>query len=196
MSDKKSGRSKLGQKLDKYEQAEKDSAEKEGILNSFRLTPVEDALTKGEKIIKVGRVHWGIFVPVICYLTIAFLVGTFFHPFVGSFIVLLSMVPLVSKGILYLTTALVLTNKRVFIKFGYFNKDLIQIRISRLESAHLERPFLGQILGYATVVVLGTGAGSIPVNYIGNGRSFVRALEDITLAGEDLPEAPSDDDQQ
>ena len=185
MSDRKSEGRKAKPKLDKYEQAEAKSRDKGGVINSFRLTPVEDALVKGETIIKVGRIHWGIFLPVIIYLTIATLVAVFFHPFVGFFIFLMTLVPLVSRTILFYTTALVLTNKRVFIKFGYFNKDLVQIRISRLESAHLERPFVGQILGYSTVVVLGTGAGSIPVGYIANGRNFVRELENITLAGED-----------
>lgn len=185
MVDKKSDKIKSKAKVDKYDKAEAKSNNKETIASSFRLTPVEDALTRGEKIIKVGRIHWGIFVPTLGYLTIAFLVGLFFHPWVGSFIVLLTMVPLISSTILYFTTALVLTNKRVFIKFGYFNKDLIQIRISRLESAHLERPFVGQLLGYSTVVVLGTGSGRIPVDYIANGRSFVKELEDITLANED-----------
>lgn len=165
----------------KYDTARKS---KNGLLERLRLDPVKDVLTPGERVIHEGRIHWGIFLPVIGCLVIALIIGIVLHWFVGAVVVLMTLVPLTSKTIRFYTTLLVLTNKRVFVKFGYFNKDLIQIRISRLESANIERPFIGQLLGYSTVSVLGTGAGRIPVDYIANGREFVRALEKITLAHE------------
>lgn len=161
--------------------------------------PESDMLVKGEDVIHAGRVHWGIFVVPGIYVVAGLLVGAFFHWLIGGIILFMSIYPVANTVILYITTRLVLTNKRVYARYGFFEKDHMQIRIERIESAHLEQPLLGQILGYSTVVVRGTGTGSIPVPYIANGKRFVRKLEEFTLGdkeSDETEESRKSDDEQ
>ena len=142
---------------------------------------IENLLVSGEEIIHEGFIHWGIFLSSALYAFIGVLLMIVWNIPVGVLVLLMTSVPLINAIILYTTTRLVLTNKRVFTKFGFFNRDVIQIRHDKVESAHLERPFLGQFLGYSTVVIRGVGTGSIPVPFISNGSGFVRAVEEYTM---------------
>lgn len=154
-----------------------------------------DLLVKGEELIHSCRVHWGIFVVPGIYVTFGILAGVFFHWLIGGIILFMSIYPVVNAVILYITTRLVLTNKRVYARYGFFEKDHMQIRIERIESSHLEQPLLGQILGYSTVVVRGTGTGSIPIPYIANGKRFVRKLEEFTLGDKETGEREQADNE-
>lgn len=140
-------------------------------------------LVEGEEIIHVARVHPGIFLRPGVLLAVAAVAGIFFHWLVGMMIALTALQPAADALIRYKTTKLVLTNKRVLARYGFFNKDNIQLRLERIESAHLEEPFLGQILGYSTVIISGTGTGRIPITFIADGMAFVKKLEKFTLTG-------------
>ena len=54
-------------------------------------------------------------------------------------------------------TAFVLTNRRLTMSTGLFNKRSMEIVLSKIESLIVEQPFLGRMLGYGTVIVRGTG---------------------------------------
>ncbi len=139
---------------------------------------------EGEEIVHAARVHWAVFLYPGVLVVIAALVGVFFHWLVGAVIALMSLYPVINAVIIFFTTRLVLTNKRVLARYGFFNKDNIQLKLSRIESAHMEEPFIGQILGYGTVMINGTGTGTIPIGMIADAGAFVKKLEKITLAGE------------
>lgn len=146
-----------------------------------RIGSVQEQLVEGEEIIHVSYVHPGVFIYPGSIMTIAMLVGIFFHWLVGTVIFLMALYPSIDALIRYLTTKLVLTNKRVLARYGFFSKDNIHLKLSRVESAYREEPFVGQILGYSTVVINGTGTGTIPITFIADGGAFVKALESQTL---------------
>lgn len=143
-------------------------------------------LVEGEEILHVAYVHPAIFLHPALIMIVALMVGILFHWLVGSVIAMIGLYPLITATIRYFTTRLVLTNRRVLARYGFFNKDNIQIKLSRVESAHLEEPLLGQILGYSTVMIKGIGAGAIPITFIAAGEDYVKELEKITL-GNDTP---------
>lgn len=143
---------------------------------------VQQALVEGEHILFQGVMHYAIFLFPAIYLFAGLLVFVFFHWIVGTFIWVLAAYPVLNAYILYKTAKLILTDKRIFARYGFFERDLMQFRHDRIESIHLERPFIGQLLGYATVVIRGTGSGVIPIPFIQNGSSFVRQYEEYTLA--------------
>jgi len=147
---------------------------------------LEEQLVEGEEILHVAYLHLAIFLYPGVLVTIAVLVGVFFHWLVGGMIMLLSLYPLIDALIRFKTTKLVLTNKRVLARYGFFSKDNIQIKLSRVESAHVEEPLLGQILGYATVMIKGIGAGSIPITFIAKAGDYIKKLEEVTLSRESL----------
>ena len=143
---------------------------------------IDSMLVDGEEILRDAKVHWGIFVPPIFYTLIGLLLFVLWNKPAGIMVWLMTSVPLFNAIVLYYTIRLVLTNKRVFTKAGFFSRDFIKIKHSRIESSYLERPFLGQVFGYSTVIISGTGTGTIPVRYVDNGSTFLRILEEFTLA--------------
>ncbi len=141
-------------------------------------TKIKNLLTEGEEVLVDARIHSIIFGPSIVYLTVALLVGLFFHWLVGLTIVFLSIYPLYNAYIHYKMTHLVLTNKKVLSREGFLSRDWIKMPFERIENSYLEEPIIGRHFGYSTVVVSGVGSGSIAVPYVRNGDIFVRELEE------------------
>ena len=167
----------------------------EGSLQASKPSVVDDQLVEGEKKLHVCKVHGGIFITPATYHFIALLLLVIFPRMwpVSFLIIFMALYPTIIALIRYKTTYLVLTNKRVFARYGFFNRDNIQVRIDKIESAFLERPLIGQMLGYGTVVIRGTGTGAIPIPFIDNGQAFVRKLEKFTLeTDEDKNESEED----
>ena len=73
---------------------------------------------------------------------------------------------------------LVLTDKRVFLRYGILRVDTIQIRHSRIESVETEKTIMGQILGYAAVVIYGTGSRRTAIPFIADALEFRNELDE------------------
>jgi uncharacterized membrane protein YdbT with pleckstrin-like domain len=143
---------------------------------------IKNDLIDGERIIRMARVHWAIFLFPAITATIALAVGLLLSWVISiTIFIAIVLVPLVRSTILYLTTQLVVTNKRILSRYGFFSRDLIQIRMDRLETAYLEEPFLGQIFGYSTVVLSGTGSGGLSLPFITKGDVLVKSLQTFIL---------------
>jgi uncharacterized membrane protein YdbT with pleckstrin-like domain len=142
---------------------------------------IRKQLVEGEHIIHASYLHPAIFLHTGLVLFLALLVTIFFSWIPAVFICLLALPHAVAVLIRFKTLRLVATNKRVLARFGYFNKDQVQFKLDRIESAYLEEPLLGQYLGYSTVIVKGTGSGSLVVTYVADGGVFIKKLEELTL---------------
>ena len=79
---------------------------------------------------------------------------------------------------------LVLTNKRVLVRYGLLQMEVVDIRFNKIESVELERMPTGMMMGYATIVIMGTGNRYISIPYVANGRRIRRAYNEMVL-GED-----------
>jgi uncharacterized membrane protein YdbT with pleckstrin-like domain len=146
-----------------------------------KLKKIKEMLTGGEEIIHTSYVHWAVFLNAIFLGIIAVILGVLIHPLMSGVIAVIAFYPALDALIRFKTTRLVVTNKRVIAKYGFFSKDSVQIKLTRIESAHREEPFIGQFLGYSTVIVQGTGTGAIPIRFVKDGREFVKNLETLTL---------------
>lgn len=147
-----------------------------------KIKQVKRNLLDDEAIIYACQMHWAIFIYPVILVIIASLLWIYFSPIVGGAMFLISIYPVVNAAILYATTEYAVTNKRVVAYYGLFTTDLMQIGHQRMESAHVEQSFLGQILGYYTVTVSGTGAGDISIPFLDDGNVFKRMLDKILYA--------------
>jgi uncharacterized membrane protein YdbT with pleckstrin-like domain len=81
----------------------------------------------------------------------------------------------------YLTNELALTNKRVVAKTGLLSLRTIEIALEKIESLRVEQSIFGRILGYGTVMVVGTGGSRELIPDIPNPiifrTNFAAALE-------------------
>lgn len=143
-------------------------------------TGIASLLREDEKIIRVATIHWGIYWKAFAFglLTLYMLLSPFFFH-LGIFFSLIVVV-MFSLATLYKHfLLLILTDKRVFLRHGILRVDTIQIRHSRIESVETERTIMGQLLGYAAVVIYGTGSRRTAIPFIADALAFRNELDEM-----------------
>ncbi len=120
---------------------------------------VEDNLMPGEEVRHRTRLHWTIFVSPKALLT-------------------LFVAPLVARA----TSEFAVTNRRVVIKVGLVSRKTVELNLEKVESSGVEQTILGRILGYGTIVVVGTGGTKEPFLRIADPMGFRRAVNEATEA--------------
>jgi len=137
----------------------------------------KNLLTDNEEVVLNARIHWFVLVFPAILLFLAFIIGGAFHWLVGVMILVVAIYPAYNAVIHYWMTHLFITNKKVMYRNGFLSRDWVQLRLTRIENAHLEEPIVGRMLGYSTVMVSGTGAGKISVPYVEGGDQYTKLLE-------------------
>ncbi len=161
---------------------------KKNSSRSFQDKEIDRMLVTGEEVILRAKLHNAIYWKSVAVLLLAFFIFTIAAP-LG---IMLLIVGLVMLSVAILTQhflLLAVTNKRILARYGLLQMDVVDIRLSKIESIDLERMLPGHIFGYANVVVMGTGARMIRVPYIGNAESFRRYYNEMVLAEEGNEEA-------
>lgn len=163
------------------------------FINRATAEGIKALLHDDEHIIRVATIHPGIY-----WKTCAMGVLTFIliiYPFTFNLGVFAALVTLVmfSLATLYKHFLLLaLTNKRVFLRHGIIRVDTIQIRHSRIESVETERTIMGQILGYASVVIFGTGSRNTAIPFIADALAFRNELDECLNLYEDKTTGSAD----
>jgi membrane protein YdbS with pleckstrin-like domain len=110
---------------------------------------VDSVLISGERVLHRGRVslwpHAG-----------KLILGILLLPLFG-----LGLVLLVWVYIIYKTTEIAITNKRIIAKSGFVSRNTIEINLPKIESLQVEQGVLGRMLDYGTVIVAGAGTPSL-----------------------------------
>jgi len=68
--------------------------------------------------------------------------------------------------IVYSTTELAVTNKRVIAKTGLIERRTIEMFLERIESIQVDQSVLGRLFNFGSVVISGTGVHSAPFKSI------------------------------
>jgi len=82
----------------------------------------------------------------------------------------------------FLMTQYVLTNKRLNFRIGLLLRFSGELRLEDVEAVFLIKPLLGQLLGYATVVVTGRGGTPFPLRFMPRADSFHAQLREAIEA--------------
>lgn len=144
---------------------------------------VESALVEGEKVVETAEIHIGIYWQSAAVFLLAILVW-FVASELGVFLAVVSILMFAYNTLKKEILLLVLTNKRIFVRYGILQVDLVDINFSKIESIELERMPTGFIMGYANVVIMGTGQRYITIPYVANGPAIRQAYNQLTLARE------------
>jgi len=70
------------------------------------------------------------------------------------------------RFLIYSTTELVITSKRVIAKSGIIRRNVIDVSNSKIEGVTYHQGIIGRIFGYGSVLVRGTGVGQVPIPFI------------------------------
>jgi uncharacterized membrane protein YdbT with pleckstrin-like domain len=69
-------------------------------------------------------------------------------------------------------TEMAVTNRRVVIKTGLASRKTIEMLLNKVESIEVSETTAGRMLGYGTVVVIGTGGTSEPFHTVAHPLQF------------------------
>lgn len=169
---------------------------------------VETVLLKGEELEYAGQLHWIIFVPGLCSalfgtffcllspqgLNSSFMLG-FMEEMAGYFrwtgvLMVIGGVSMLGHSYLRLiSTELAITNRRVIAKTGFISRNTFEIMLNRIEGANIEQTVWGQILGFGSIFVHGTGGGITPIDFVSDPINFKKQL--MTWVERNQPSAPA-----
>ncbi len=144
---------------------------------------IEDSLMKGEQVVCRGHIHAGIYWQAVAVFGLALLMGLVAVQ-LGMLLALSAILMFAYATLKKEILLLVLTNQRVFVRYGILQVDVVDIRFSKIESLELERMVPGYLMGYANVVIMGTGQRYITIPYVGNAGEFRQAYNRLTLERE------------
>jgi uncharacterized membrane protein YdbT with pleckstrin-like domain len=140
---------------------------------------IDHNLTAGETVIYETRLHWIVmlrpivtgFVLALCALGLFYYAETdtkiesnTLHILVGAGVVLLlAGIASVLIGIARRNaTEMAVTNRRVVIKVGLMARRTVEMMLNKVESIEVKESAFGRMLGYGTIVVIGTGGTPEP----------------------------------
>jgi uncharacterized membrane protein YdbT with pleckstrin-like domain len=150
---------------------------------------VDRNLTSGETVIYKTRLHWIVMLhhilmavvaaagaAVLLYFAIAQdnLSQDSVHTFeiVAGVLLLAAVITLVVGAIQRNSTEMAVTNHRVIIKVGLVGRRTVELLLSIVESIEIKETGLGRMLGYGTIVVIGTGGTPEPFYRVAHPLEF------------------------
>lgn len=120
----------------------------------------KSVLSDHETIRFVQRPHWLAYVPAIFWLLI---------PILGWYLALKIIIRLIS-------TEIVITNKRLLVKYGLIARRTEELSASKIEEINLNQSIIGRLFGYGHVRIEGSGAGVIHLHMIDSPANFIKEL--------------------
>ena len=92
----------------------------------------------------------------------------------------LGLILLVWVFVIYKTTEIAITNKRVIAKFGFVRRRTVEINLQKIESIQVDQNVLGRLLSYGTINVAGAGTPNLTVPGIADPLQFRKRFMEAT----------------
>jgi uncharacterized membrane protein YdbT with pleckstrin-like domain len=151
---------------------------------------IDANLVPGEKVIYQTRLHWIVMLGHLLFaglvLALPGLLLLYYARTVGQAeaknlrlleggagVLLVSAVVVVVAGLVRRNaTEMAVTTRRVVIKTGLAARKTVEMLLNKVESIEVSETTLGRMLGYGTIVVIGTGGTSEPFEKIAHPLEF------------------------
>ena len=151
---------------------------------------VEDNLMPGEEVTYRAHLHWVIYVRavIIALVGAALVVVGFTQPsfgplaVLGAAVLLFALIVWFAQWVKARTSEFAVTNKRVIIKVGLVRRDTLELLLSKVESIGVDQTVTGRLVGYGTIVVVGTGGTREPFRDIARPLDFRKQVQARALA--------------
>lgn len=171
--------------MSKSEQKDQEQMKRKKAVAANSLRPkkvaVEELFVEGEDVVITAKIHDAIYWKSVAVFIISLLVAVFLVIEIGALLAFVSVLMFVHALFKKEILQLVVTNKRIFVRYGILQVDVVDIRFDKIESVELERMLPGFIFGYSNVVIMGTGNRYIVIPYVRNALNIRRAYNKITL---------------
>src|SRR5438552_1262881 len=151
---------------------------------------VEDNLMPGEEVTYRAHLHWVIYLRAILIallglaLTIAGSSRSDFSVLVylGAAVLVVAAVVWFVQWVKSRTSEFAVTNKRVIIKVGLIRRDTLELLLNKVESIGVDQTVTGRIVGYGSIVVVGTGGTRETFRNIARPLAFRKHVQARALA--------------
>jgi hypothetical protein len=161
-----------------------DSKKKDASLKTRGQADVSEMLVKGEEIVSEAVIHPGIYWRTVAVFILAILTSLFVFE-LGLLLLVVSIAMFIHVTVKKSLLMLIVTNKRVLVRYGILQVDVVDMRFSKIESLELERMLPGYLMGYANIVLMGTGNRYVVIPFVGNAVELRRAYNKITLVDDE-----------
>lgn len=138
-------------------------------------------LAEGEKVTAFASIHGAIYWKPVAILLFALWLALGVAVTLGMFFLFVGGVMLVLAQLTRHFLVLAATDKRIFVRSGFFYADMIELRYAQVESIELGIMPIGQIFGYGSVILTGTGQRRIIVPYVANAIQFRSKVNEILV---------------
>lgn len=110
---------------------------------------VKSTLATKEEVLAWGKFHWIFDLEALAWLILTWwLLGYGVYKFL-------------SMMIQKYTTEIAVTNLRFIYKRGWIKRTTQEFSLQRIESVDFQQSVMGRLLGYATIIIKGTGTGEV-----------------------------------
>lgn len=145
---------------------------------------IEQNLMPDERVIYRASLHWNIFLtPVIIgFIGALLFIMAFAGDFIlelrcaGMFLLALALMSGLGAIISYVTSEFAVTDKRILGKIGFIQRRSLELFLSKVEGIGVNQGIMGRLLGYGTIVVIGTGGTKQAFKNIVNPLEFRRQV--------------------
>jgi uncharacterized membrane protein YdbT with pleckstrin-like domain len=130
----------------------------------------------GENIVSQATLHWAMFIApiIVCVVGLLAMSGNG-----GPILLILGVVWLGWRFLVFQSTELAVTNRRVLAKSGIVRRHCIDVQNSKVEGLTYNQGLIGRLFGYGSIFVRGTGIGMVPIPYVAAPEAFKR---DVSIA--------------
>jgi uncharacterized membrane protein YdbT with pleckstrin-like domain len=141
---------------------------------------IDKTLLPGEQVTFRTQLHWILYAPAALLLALALVCFATQIAQVGGFILLISLVVGLIAYVRRRVAEFAVTNKRVIVKVGFVRRRTIELLLRQVEALEVQQDIFGRILGYGTVVIIGTGGTREPFPKIEAPLKFRRAAQEAS----------------
>jgi hypothetical protein len=150
---------------------------------------IEKTLIPGERVVYRTRLHWIVMFGHVVLTLLFVALGGFLlvygfqhrqmpvnelHLYEGGGLAALAIALIVflAGSMRRNATEMAVTNRRVVVKTGIASRRTIEMLLNKVETIEVSEPGLGRLLGYGSIVVIGTGGTSEPFHRMAHPLEF------------------------
>ncbi len=118
---------------------------------------VDNNLIRDEHVVYETRYHWKIF------FTLKGLFTLFIAPALARW-----------------SDEFVVTNKRLICKTGLISRHTLEMNLNKIETVNVDQSIMGRLLGYGTIIIIGTGGTREEFPNIANPTEFRKKFQEVS----------------
>jgi uncharacterized membrane protein YdbT with pleckstrin-like domain len=155
------------------------------------MSSLDAQLLAGEQIVRRSRPHWIVFGGPLFLGLVGVALGAVLqitqrdYWYVGAGVVGLALLLAIGPALRYLSSEFAITDKRVVARLGLLQRRSLETLLSKIEAIEVEQDLTGRLLGYGTLVIIGTGGTRESIPRIPAPLEFRRQVQSQIVALDD-----------